>query len=127
VSPSPSSAKENSSFAEPRSFRPVTAETGDEPAAGGGAVGSSAEDDDPEATAGILKIFQQKLNGVRRLPRRQKAAALRAAREWLAGAMTDLRERRTYRRHAIDAMRRQERASFRIRYRRKNRPVLRLN
>jgi hypothetical protein len=45
-------------------------------------------------------IFRRKIAGLRRLPRRQRAQALREAREWLAVALQALREKKATARHA---------------------------
>jgi hypothetical protein len=70
----------------------VVSEDGDAPA---------PADDDSEAMAAVMRIFKQKLADLRGLPKWQKQAGLRAAREWLAIAMKDLREKRAYRRHLL--------------------------
>ena len=51
-----------------------------------------AEDGDAGETE-IKAMFQGKLMALRRLPRHERAAALRAAREWLLLAMKALREK----------------------------------
>jgi hypothetical protein len=42
----------------------------------------------------VEAVFQDMLSGIRRLPRRQRAAALRAAREWRFLEMKALRDKR---------------------------------
>jgi hypothetical protein len=56
-----------------------------------------------EGDAAELEIeaeFRRKLMGLRRMRRRERAQALRAAREWLSFALNALRERRLRDRHA---------------------------
>jgi hypothetical protein len=53
--------------------------------------------------------FQRRLAGLRRLPRHERAAALRLAREWRQLALKALRERRTTARHAWRSLRRLQR------------------
>ena len=50
--------------------------------------------------AEIERLFKAKLRDLRRLPRSQRALALRAAREWRQLALQALRERRVRERHA---------------------------
>lgn len=57
------------------------------------------EDTDDEAFA-IEQEFGRRLAGLRRLPRRERAAALRAAREWRVLALKALRERKAGERYA---------------------------
>jgi hypothetical protein len=47
----------------------------------------------------ILKTFRLKIAGLRRLPRHQRAQAIRVALEWLSAMMKGLREKRAYARH----------------------------
>jgi hypothetical protein len=74
-----------------------------------GAAAPMSEDDDDGEMAAIQDIFRRKLIGLRRLPRPARAAALRVARDWLALAMKDVREKRIYKRHALAVLRRQRR------------------
>lgn len=53
----------------------------------------------------INEQFGRRLAGLRRLPRNQKAHALRAAREWRRQALRALKERRATRRHARHGVR----------------------
>jgi hypothetical protein len=64
--------------------------------------------DDGEMAA-IYDVFRRKLIGLRRLPRPARVTALRVARDWLALAMKDAREKRAYKRHALYMMRKQRR------------------
>jgi len=108
--PHPFTAKEIEPAKEPeRPFRPIAATGADEWTPTDNASGFLAYEDDGEAVAAIYKIFRQKLSGLRRLPRQVRAAERRAARDWLAIAMTDLREKRAYKRHADRMFRRQRR------------------
>jgi hypothetical protein len=59
----------------------------------------SIEDDDSERVE-IEATFKYRLIGLRRLPRYQRALALRAAREWRQIALKELRERRARERNA---------------------------
>ena len=65
---------------------------------------SAEEEGSPEL--GILRIFQQKIAGVRRLPRHQRAREVRVALEWLWSSMAALREKRLYERHPRRTLRR---------------------
>jgi hypothetical protein len=67
-------------------------------------LGSEATEDD--GTADILDTFRRWLMGLRHLPRRERAQALRAAREWLSLALTALREKRAHERYARYMLRR---------------------
>jgi hypothetical protein len=103
-----STAKEIEATKEPeRPFRPAVTTEADEHASGDNSGGMPAYESDSEAVAAIYKIFRQKLRGLRKLPRWARPAALRAAREWLAVVMNDLREQRAYKRHALYMLRRQ--------------------
>jgi hypothetical protein len=109
ASPS-SSAHESGAVDEPRRpFHPEITDDADEGSSGNGVSGPLSDEDDSEAVAAIYKIFRQKLSGLRRLPRGQRQAAFRAARNWLAIAMGDVREKRSYRRHALYMLRKQRR------------------
>jgi hypothetical protein len=55
------------------------------------------EEDNPEFE--VMKMFKQKMAGLRRLPKHQRAQAIRAALEWLWSTMAGLREKRAYARH----------------------------
>jgi hypothetical protein len=57
-------------------------------------------EEDEAAEAEIEAMFKRRLMGLRRLPRYQRAGALRAAREWRQLALKALRERRATDRHA---------------------------
>ena len=59
---------------------------------------STEEEDSPDVE--IMKIFRRKIAGLRRLPRQQRAQAIRAALEWLWSTMAALRKKRLYERHA---------------------------
>jgi hypothetical protein len=64
---------------------------------------STEEEDNPDVE--IQLIFRRKIAGLRRLPRHQRAQALRAALEWLGSAMAALREKRAYTRHRRNILR----------------------
>lgn len=49
----------------------------------------------------IDMIFRRKLRGLRLLPKKERAAARRAARDWLRCALKALREQRAYKRRAL--------------------------
>lgn len=105
-----STAKEIEPSKEPeKPFLPAAVAEADELAPGDSSRGRPPYEDDGEAIAAIYKIFRMKLSGLRRLPRNLRAAERRAARDWLAIAMKDLREKRAYKRHAIRMFRRQRR------------------
>ncbi len=53
----------------------------------------------------IAAEFQRRLVGLRRLPRHERAAALRLAREWRQLALKALREKRATARHAWRSLR----------------------
>jgi hypothetical protein len=57
-------------------------------------------DGDESADAEIEAQFKYRLVGLRRMPRHQRAAALRATREWRQLALKALREKRERERHA---------------------------
>jgi hypothetical protein len=57
----------------------------------------------------IAAEFQRRLAGLRRLPRYERAAALRLAREWRQLALKALREKRATARHAWRSLRRLQR------------------
>ena len=48
----------------------------------------------------IESLYRRRLAGLRRLSRHERAAALRAARDWRRQAISALRERRAAMRHA---------------------------
>jgi hypothetical protein len=103
-------AKEIEPTKEPeKPFRPITTTEADEPTSGDGLGPTPLCEDDGEPVGAIYKIFRQKLNGLRRLPRQLRDAELRAARDWLAIAMKDLGEKRAYKRQAIRMLRQQRR------------------
>lgn len=62
-------------------------------------------DEDEGAVREINQLFRRRLAGLRRLPRDQKAHALRAAREWRRQALRALKERRAADRHARHTLR----------------------
>jgi hypothetical protein len=68
------------------------------------------EDDDAIAME-IKAMFRRKLIGMRRLLRSERAAALRAAREWLFAALLALRQMRAQRRQDKRTRRRLQRPS----------------
>jgi hypothetical protein len=73
------------------------------------------EADSPDPDFEIMKIFRQKIAGLRRLPKRQRAQARRAALEWLWSNMKALRDKRTYarhRRHMLWQMKRNRRTNL---------------
>jgi hypothetical protein len=70
---------------------------------------SEAPDDD--GAAGIEAEFRRWIAGLRRLPRKERAAALRTAREWYLLALTALGEKRARERNARHMARRQQRPS----------------
>jgi hypothetical protein len=63
-------------------------------------VGLEPAEEDETSASEIRATFRQKLTGLRRLPRHERAHALRAAREWLLLALMTLREKRARDRHA---------------------------
>jgi hypothetical protein len=63
----------------------------------------STEEDSPDVE--IQLIFRRMIAGLRRLPRHQRAQALRAALEWLGSTMAALREKRAYTRHRRNILR----------------------
>jgi hypothetical protein len=70
----------------------------------------TAHDDEPvdegaAAETEIEAIFKRKIAGARLLPRRERALARRAAREWRRFALKALRERRLSERHARHTLR----------------------
>jgi hypothetical protein len=66
----------------------------------GASDGFDPADDSEAAVIEIEAEFRRKLMGLRRLRRRERALALRAAREWRSFALNALRERRLRDRHA---------------------------
>jgi len=72
-------------------------------------AGLEPDEDSNGADAEIEAIFRRKIVGLRRLPRRQRAQALREAREWLAFALQALREKKATARHARYVLWRQSR------------------
>lgn len=56
----------------------------------------------------IGELFRRRLAGLRRMPRYQRAHALRAAREWRRQALKALKEKRTVERHARHLIRQQQ-------------------
>jgi hypothetical protein len=81
-------------------FRPAATTECDELMFDDSAGGTPASEEEDEAIVAIHRIFRRKLSGSRRLRRQMREAELRAAREWLAIAMKDLREKRAYKPHA---------------------------
>jgi hypothetical protein len=71
--------------------------------------GLDAAEGGDAAIIDIETTFRRMLIGLRRLPRRERAQALRAAREWRSFAMNALREKRLRDRHARYVQRRQNR------------------
>jgi hypothetical protein len=63
-------------------------------------VGFELVEEHEAAEAEIEAMFKRRLMGLRRLPRYQRAGALRAAREWRQVALKALRETRATERHA---------------------------
>jgi hypothetical protein len=57
-------------------------------------IGPPPTDEDDAGEVEIKAVFQGKLMALRRLPRRERAAALRAAREWFLMALKAAREKR---------------------------------
>lgn len=57
-------------------------------------------DEGDAAEIEIENIFKRKIAGTRQLPRRERALARRAAREWRRFALKALREKRATERHA---------------------------
>ena len=57
-------------------------------------------EEDGAAEAEIEAMFKRRITGLRRLPRYQRAGALRAAREWRMLELKALREKRARDRHA---------------------------
>ena len=64
------------------------------------AHGPAPEEDDGAGEADIEAAFRLKLAGLRRLPRRERRLALRAALQWRAAALQALREKRARERHS---------------------------
>ena len=60
---------------------------------------------DEGAVLEINQLFRRRLAGLRRLPRHQKADALRAAREWRRQALRAIKDRRAAERHARHLLR----------------------
>jgi len=58
------------------------------------AIGPRPADEDDAGEVEIKAIFREKLMALRRLPRHERPAALRAAREWFLMAMKAAREKR---------------------------------
>jgi hypothetical protein len=71
--------------------------------------GLEPDEDSDGADAEIEVIFRRKIAGLRRLPRRERAQALREAREWLAFARTALRAKKAAARHTRYMLWRQSR------------------
>jgi len=71
--------------------------------------GDSEAADDAGSPAEIQMIFRRQIAGLRRLPRRERAQALRAALEWLWFAMAALREKQACARHTRYMRRRLQR------------------
>jgi hypothetical protein len=65
------------------------------------------EEDSPDVE--VMKIFRLKIAGLRRLPKHQRAQAIRLVLEWLWSTMAGLREKRLYERHARHTLRQQMR------------------
>jgi len=65
-----------------------------------------AMEEDEGAVLEIEAVFRRKLMGLRRLPRSERASALRAARDWRQSALKALREKRASERHARHMLRR---------------------
>jgi hypothetical protein len=63
-------------------------------------------DDTASAAAEIQAIFRSRVAGLRRLPKRERAQAMRAALEWLWFAEAALREKRMIARDARFSLRR---------------------
>jgi hypothetical protein len=57
-------------------------------------------EEDEGAVLEINQLFRRRLAGLRRLPRHQKADALRAAREWRRQALRAVKDKRAAERHA---------------------------
>jgi hypothetical protein len=57
-------------------------------------------EEDEAAKLEIDHLFRRRISGLRRLPRRERPHALRAAREWRMLALKALRERKAAARHA---------------------------
>jgi hypothetical protein len=80
----------------------------------GGAVSEDSDRiDDAEASEfDIDTIFKQKLSGLPLLPKKERAAARRAARDWRRQALMALREKRATARHARYMLRQSPRLSL---------------
>lgn len=63
-------------------------------------IGVGPMEDTDEESFAIEQEFGRRLAGLRRLPRRERAGALRAAREWRVLALKALKERKAGGRHA---------------------------
>jgi hypothetical protein len=63
-------------------------------------AGFDGGEEDETAEAEIEAMFKRRLMGLRRLPRYQRAGALRAAREWRVLELKALRKKRATDRHA---------------------------
>jgi hypothetical protein len=72
-------------------------------------IGSEPLDEDETADVEIEMMFRRKLMGLRFLPRRQRAAAYRALRQWRFLALKALREKRAADRRARFMLRQQQR------------------
>jgi hypothetical protein len=62
-------------------------------------------EEDDGAVLEINQLFRRRLAGLRRLPRHQRAGALRAARDWRRQALGALKERRAAERRARHLLR----------------------
>jgi hypothetical protein len=63
-------------------------------------AGFESTEKDDASDIDVDTIFRRKLMGLRLLPRRERAQAYRAAKEWRRVALKALREKRTSERHA---------------------------
>lgn len=59
-----------------------------------------SETDDSGALLEIENEFRRRLAGLRGIPRRDRSAAFRLAKDWFRQAMVELREKRLRERHA---------------------------
>ncbi len=97
-----SSANENDKAIEYRPFveSKLGATETDLPRHGIPSAGFEPVEDDDGSDIDIDTIFRRKLLGLRLLPRRERAQAYRAAKEWRRAALKALREKRLSERHA---------------------------
>ena len=69
-------------------------------------------EEDEGAVREITELYRRRLAGLRRMPRYQRAHALRAAREWRRQALRALKEKRASERHARHLLRQQQKLTL---------------